>query len=183
MFFVTNFACLTLIAVPCHMGLDIGFKHPLHNFLVNKWLLLSYTDLVRYALHCSKSWFLAHITPWQHPLCPWYGSSLLSNWIVSVLNHLSLLLKKFLSVLSVCWSTASRDYNGSLTSSVSSSTNLMKSAWSGSLSWLFRVNCTLLFHLLPTDIDSFEIKVQSISGLLNSSSFCHQLDFDIWDRS
>ena len=128
------------------------------------------------ALHCSKSWILAHMTHGKTSfvsLARFFSFESSSNWIASVLNHLSILLKLFLSLslLLVCWSTASREYNRSLTSSVSLSTNLMKSARSGSLSWFFCVNCTLLFHLLPTDIGNFETKVQSISGLLNKFQF------------
>ena len=139
-------------------------------------MLLLSPDLVRYAFHCSKWWFLAPITHGTTSfvsLVRLFSFESSSNWIASVSDPLSLLLKLFLSLyfLAVCWSTASREYNGSLKSSVSSSTNLIKSVRSCSLGWFFRVNCTLLFHLSPTDIGSSEIKAQSISGLSNKLQF------------
>lgn len=95
-----------------------------------------------------------------------------NRMVSSTLNCLSILVKLSLSLsfLFVCWSTASQDHNGSLTSSSSLSINLMKSAKPGSLGWFFQVNCTLLFHL-PFVISSFKIKIQSKSGLLNKFQF------------
>ena len=79
-------------------------------------MLLSSTDLVRYALHCSKSWILAHITHGTTSfvsLARLFSFESSSNSIVTVLNCLSLLLKLFLylSFLLVCLSTASREYS------------------------------------------------------------------------
>ena len=139
--------------------------------MADKYSLLYSSNLVTYALHCSKSWILVHMT---HSITSFVSLARLfslessSNWIPSVSSHLSLLLKLFLSLsfLSVCWSTVSEECNGSLTSSFSSSTKLMKPAKPGSLAWFFYVNCTLLFHQLTTEISSFEITFSIPSHLL-----------------
>ena len=95
--------------------------------MADKYSLLYSTNLVTYALHCSKSWILVHLT---HSITPFVSLARLfslefsSTWITSVSTHLSLLLKLFLSLsfLSVSWSTVSQECNGSLTSSFFSST-------------------------------------------------------------
>ena len=94
-------------------------------------MLLSSTDLVRYVLHYSKSWVLPHMTygtMYFVSLAKLFSFESSSNWTASALNRLSLLLKLFLSLsfLSMCWSTASWEHNGSLTSPVS----LSKIWWS-----------------------------------------------------
>ena len=40
--------------------LSIGFKHPKHNFWVNKSLLYSSADLIKYVLYCSNSWSVSY---------------------------------------------------------------------------------------------------------------------------
>lgn len=65
----------------------------------------------------------------------------------------------------------SRDYNGLLARSYFLSGTLMKFARPGSPRWFFRVRSTLLFNLIPFDIGSLKIKVQSISVLFNKFQF------------
>ena len=119
MFFFVSLASSGLIAVPCRIHFGYWFRASTAQFLIDKYLLLSSTYLLKHVLHSFKSWFPAHIThgttsfvslvqPFSFESSPEWGAPRIvypSCWISFILFlWFSLLVKKIDEVCKIWFS-------------------------------------------------------------------------------